>query len=624
MRTTVRSGDVGFRDDMGALRALAYAIARDGAEPGARWIMHRPSGAHAAKGSPNARLGVRSIDRRRAVWVAAAVLVGLFTLIAVRNAFTYPSIGGYDAAEHIAYARSLVEDGEIPRRTGTYYTPPLWYALAGSAIQVGEAIGLDDPEHMGQLLNALLVAATAVLVLALAGTIFPGRPLLALAALAFFIANPLTLRMATMFHPQALVLFLSTAGLLLVARMVARRRYGLAAAATAGVLLGAAELVRSVGIWSYGVGVIVLLAAVVLDRERRRRAAAALAIVLALGVLVPLPWYAYLQHTYGYAVFGRPATGDLPAQTPGGPPPPVPAPAPAPAPAPEPPPPAPRSFYFGTGLPEVITQPHRDALPRDFFPIVYADTWGDVFGSWTLGCRAGEPRQGGVSPRRPVRRRSAADLSRHRRLARGRRPRAAQPSRPHGAVARARATGGGARRDALLRRPLVRGRGGLREGHVRPHRRAVLGTWLRARRRWALVPRTTPGRSRDACRRRPCARRLPGVRLRMSEISGQRAAEWPSLRLGLAGAVALVLLVLAGWAREEAFIDEPTRLEQTERCLKREKLLQVGPVEHDPIAARASGGALATRVEGNGVRILHRRLAPGGGTPGDRLPAGGR
>ena len=90
----------------------------------------------------------------------------------------------------------------------------------------------------------------------------------------------------------------------------------------------------------------------------------------------------------------------------------------------------------------------------------------------------------------------------------------------------------------------------------------------------------------------------------MSEISGQRAAEWPSLRLGLAGAVALVLLVLAGWAREEAFIDEPTRLEQTERCLKREKLLQVGPVEHDPIAARASGGALATRVEGNGVRIL--------------------
>ena len=61
------------------------------------------------------------------------------------NAFTYPSIGGYDAAEHIAYARSLIEDGEIPHRFGTYYTPPLWYALAG-ADPVGEAIGMDYPE----------------------------------------------------------------------------------------------------------------------------------------------------------------------------------------------------------------------------------------------------------------------------------------------------------------------------------------------------------------------------------------------------------------------------------------------------------------------------------------------
>jgi hypothetical protein len=182
-----------------------------------------------------------------------------------------------------------------------------------------------------------------------------------------------------MFHPQALVLLLSTAGLLLVARIVTQRRYGLAAAAAAGVLLGAAELVRSVGIWSYGVAAIVLLSAVVLDRERRRRAVAALAVVVALGVLVPLPWYAYLQHTYGYAVFGRPATGDVPTQ-----PEPVPPPPTGPA-VPAPPPPAPIWFYVGTGLPEVITHPNRDQLPRDFFPIAYADTWGDVFGSWAWG-----------------------------------------------------------------------------------------------------------------------------------------------------------------------------------------------------------------------------------------------
>ena len=153
--------------------------------------------------------------------LVAAALVGVFAVIALWNAFTYPPVGGYDAAEHIAYARSLVENGEIPHRTGTYYTPPLWYALAGSAIQLGEAVGMEEPERLGQALNALLVTITAVLVLALARVLFPGRPFLAVAALAFFVACPLTLRMATMFHPQALVLLLSTAGLLLVARMVA-------------------------------------------------------------------------------------------------------------------------------------------------------------------------------------------------------------------------------------------------------------------------------------------------------------------------------------------------------------------------------------------------------------------
>jgi hypothetical protein len=106
--------------------------------------------------------------------------------------------------------------------------------------------------------------------------------------------------------------------------------------------------------------------------------------VLALGVLVPLPWYVYLQHTYGYAIFGRPATGDVPTQPAPAAPASSPAPA-APAPSAAPPPPAPHSFYLGTGLPDVITHPNRDDLPRDFFPIVYADTWGDVFGSWAWG-----------------------------------------------------------------------------------------------------------------------------------------------------------------------------------------------------------------------------------------------
>jgi 4-amino-4-deoxy-L-arabinose transferase-like glycosyltransferase len=332
-----------------------------------------------------ARVASRPLDLPAAASLAALLLVLLLGAVAVRNAFVYPPVGGYDAAEHIAYARSLIEQGELPYKSGAYYTPPLWYVLAGGGIELGDVLGMEEPERMAQLLNALLTTGTGLLVLVLARSLFPRRPLVALGAVAFFVACPITLRMATMFHPQALVLFLSTAGLLVIVRMLARRSYGLASAALAGTLLGAAELVRSVALWSIGVGAIAMLAAVVVDRHRRRRAAVAMAIVVALGVAVPLPWYVYLQQTYGYAVFGRPPTTQpAPAET-------APQPASSAAPvaaspsAPAPLPRRPGSFFVRVGLPEVLTKPHRGELDRSFWPTLYADTWGDAFGAWSWG-----------------------------------------------------------------------------------------------------------------------------------------------------------------------------------------------------------------------------------------------
>ena len=90
----------------------------------------------------------------------------------------------------------------------------------------------------------------------------------------------------------------------------------------------------------------------------------------------------------------------------------------------------------------------------------------------------------------------------------------------------------------------------------------------------------------------------------MTSAAEQRSAEWPSIRLGLGGAAALAVLVVVAWGIESATTDEPSRLAQTERCLTHEKLLPVGPAERDPIAATASGGALATRIDGNGVHVV--------------------
>lgn len=83
-----------------------------------------------------------------------------------------------------------------------------------------------------------------------------------------------------------------------------------------------------------------------------------------------------------------------------------------------------------------------------------------------------------------------------------------------------------------------------------------------------------------------------------------RQDEWPGMRVGLLAATALVALAFVSWGAEAAVKDEPSRFALTKRCLQAEKLLEVDPPTRDPIAALARNGALATRVQGNGVHIL--------------------
>jgi hypothetical protein len=65
----------------------------------------------------------------------------------------------------------------------------------------------------------------------------------------------------------------------------------------------------------------------------------------------------------------------------------------------------------------------------------------------------------------------------------------------------------------------------------------------------------------------------------------------------------LVVAQLAGWVYRSVH-REPSALELTEKCLRREKLLPIESIGVDPIASTARGGALATRVEGNGVQVV--------------------
>lgn len=287
------------------------------------------------------------------------MLLGLLAAVAVWNAFAYPSFGGFDANEHITYARDLL-DGRLPEG-GAYYTPPGFYALAAVAIRLGEALRMDEPERVVQVLNALFVVASGVLVLALARLLLPGRPLARWSALGFFVCCPVVLKTAAMFHPQPLALLLSLLAFWTTASMIVRRDYRLRLWAALALTLAFAQLVRSVSLWVAAVVVITLVAAAAGQPEHRRRIRNALAGFALAIVLLPLPWYIHLQSTAGNAVFGRGMSlTSFETRWP-------------------------TAFYVDPGLPDVIAHPQRAELEARFIPILYAETWGDYFGIWSWG-----------------------------------------------------------------------------------------------------------------------------------------------------------------------------------------------------------------------------------------------
>jgi hypothetical protein len=85
------------------------------------------------------------------------------------------------------------------------------------------------------------------------------------------------------------------------------------------------------------------------------------------------------------------------------------------------------------------------------------------------------------------------------------------------------------------------------------------------------------------------------------------ADEWRYLRAACVVVSVLVVAELVGWIVYRSSPHGLTALELTERCLRREKLLPIESIGADPIASGARGGALATRVEGNGVHVAIAR-----------------
>ena len=178
------------------------------------------------------------------------------------NALVYPAIAGYDAQEALDYAELLARDGELPEGTGSYYTPPGFFAVGGVGILLGEKLGMEHPERVGQLVNAGAAVGTVLLLLLLVRTLWPGRRVLHLAALGFVVACPVVFKASAMFHPEPLSLFFDARDR--ARRADARaRQYSLGVALGIGAALAAGQLVRAWTLWTVGVVLLVLVVALV-------------------------------------------------------------------------------------------------------------------------------------------------------------------------------------------------------------------------------------------------------------------------------------------------------------------------------------------------------------------------
>ena len=296
--------------------------------------------------------------RRLTPTTLAYAFAAVAGLIVLWNASSYPSGAGYDATSHREYADFLIRELRLPHagETPEYYSPPLYFGLAGAAAWLARHAGLSDAFKVAQLLNVAMVLGTALLVIALARLLWPDRVWVAPAAVGYLALSPVLTRTASMINPEPTDLFFSALALYLAARLLVGRRYGAWPAVLLGLALGAGQMVRQFALWTLAVVVLAFVAALWSRAPERRDLLRSLAIALGACALVAGPWYGYRAANYANAVFARPHV-DKPLWER-----------------------RPARFYIDPGLPDVVTRPYRPHLANLAVPQTYSDIWGDWYG----------------------------------------------------------------------------------------------------------------------------------------------------------------------------------------------------------------------------------------------------
>jgi 4-amino-4-deoxy-L-arabinose transferase-like glycosyltransferase len=292
--------------------------------------------------------------------VAAAVLV-VVAVVLVWNIDHFLWIRSYDASASERYAYILGHEHRLPRESETdvWHNPPLFFLLAEVLYIGSDHLGASGPGAFVQALSMVSVLATLLLTMLIAQELFPRSRWLPVLALVLAATTPVLIRAGILFHPEPLATALTTAGLYVGVRTLARGTFSWRAGLLAGVLLGLANLTRT---WALGaLGAVLIGFALAALRRRDHDSIATLVAAAAAAVVLMTPWLVAKTVLHGNPLaYSRPVASQWLEHG------------------------RPLRFWLPPSPVALVRQPYNTRFQNRLLPVVYADWWGDYWRTYRI------------------------------------------------------------------------------------------------------------------------------------------------------------------------------------------------------------------------------------------------
>lgn len=285
------------------------------------------------------------------------------------NAVQHHPVVGYDAHDHIDYARIMPT--RLPQsfeETREFFSPPLPYLIPSLANQVCRQLDTHrvNPTcdfvigKSGQLMNVLLSLGVTSLLLALCQQLHPDERIYKLAALGMLGSLPVYYKTFAQFRGEPylaffMILLMHRALLLFQSEQPANWKH----VAWLGLAIGGAALSRQWGFFAFPS--IAIGTAIIWLRRRKKGWAMLRAFSLAavIGFIMAGWFYLHLRAEFGsFSAFNKPSQPHFSFAN------------------------QPPQFYRATGFKDglLFRTPVRDQFANLLIPTFYSETWGDYWG----------------------------------------------------------------------------------------------------------------------------------------------------------------------------------------------------------------------------------------------------